>query len=205
LTTIPVAGNGNVACVAIEPEPGNYRYLANNVQRNCPQGNVALLNLALFDRQTKMDFELSKQNGGDHRVRLTDANGSYGEHARKVIQVAADKLDAIFAPSSLKLPLAAKIDTQGAECQVFAGGQTTLSRAELVAFEYWPYGIQRLGGDPDFLADFVAQNFVEGAIVNGERDERPVWRPIRAIRGELTAHWRSDATAYRYFDVFVRK
>jgi FkbM family methyltransferase len=204
LTTIPIARNGHVSCLAVEPEPRNYRYLECNVRKNCMHGNVQLLNLALFDRQTMIDFELSKQNGGDHRVRLSASAGSFDEHRREVIKVATQTLDSLLDPDAMRLPLAAKIDTQGAECQVFAGGKAILSRAELLAFEFWPYGIRRMGGDHHILADIVSQYFSQGAIVNGERDEIPAWRPIEAVADELHVLWHAD-TAYRYHDVFVRK
>jgi len=205
LTTIPIARNGHVSCYAVEPEPRNYGYLECNVRKNCAHGNVQLLNFALFDRQTTIDFELSKQNGGDHRVRVTASAGSFDEQRREVIKVATQTLDSILDPDAMRLPLAAKIDTQGAECQVVAGGKTVLSRAELLAFEFWPYGISRMGGDHRLLVDFVSEHFRQGAIVNGERDEIPAWRPIGAIADELRALWCADHTAYRYHDVFARK
>src|SRR5579863_2394865 len=58
LTTIPVARNRAVSCLAFEPEPMNYGYLVQNVGRNCTHGNVSTFDVALFDRQTTVDFEL---------------------------------------------------------------------------------------------------------------------------------------------------
>jgi FkbM family methyltransferase len=205
LTTIPVARNPRVSCFAFEPEPENYGYLEHNIRRNCRQGNVEIRNLALFDRQTTVDFELSQQNRGDHRIRINTSHGSYAEHTRELVRVAANRLDTVLDPSDLRFPLAVKIDTQGAECHVFAGGQWTLSRADLIAFEYWPYGIRRTEGDASFLANFISQHFAHGALVNGDRDESPAWQPIKTIAEQLGALWRSDAAAYRYHDVFVRK
>ena len=205
LTTIPVARNAQVSCVAFEPEPENFRYLDHNIRQNCRHGNVEILNFALFDRETAVDFELSDRNRGDHRIRLSASNGSYGEHARDVIRVAANKLDAVLDPNGLRLPLAVKIDTQGAECQVFGGGHETLSRADLVAFEYWPYGIRRAHGDVGLIVDFISRYFVQGALIKGDRNEAPTWRPIKAIAQQLSAFWDLDTTAYCYHDVFVRK
>ena len=208
LTTIPIARNAQVLCVAFEPEPKNYRYLERNIQRNCAHDNVAILNFALFDRQTSIDFELSKQNLGDHRIRLTASNGAWEEQARDVIQVKTDKLDAVIDQERLRLPLGVKIDAQGSECQIFAGGQAILSRAELVAFEYWPYGIERIGGSLPFLVDFVSRHFDEGALFNHEA-ETPNWRPIKAVAAELSAYWSADQSAdhapYRDHEVFLRK
>jgi FkbM family methyltransferase len=205
LTTIPIARNARVSCFAFEPEPDNYGYLEHNIRRNCRQGNVEIRNLALFDRQTTVDFELSQRNRGDHRIRIKASKGAYAEHTRALVRIAANKLDTIIDPSELRLPLAVKIDTQGAECHVFAGGQRTLSRAELIAFEYWPYGIRRTDGDVNFLADFISRHFSRGALVNGDRDESPAWQPIKTVVDQLGALWRSDNTAYCYRDVFVRK
>ena len=205
LTTIPVARNARVSCFAFEPEPENYRYLEHNIRHNCQQGNVEIRNLAVFDRQTTVDFELSQRNRGDHGIRINASKGDYDEHARALVRVAASRLDTILEPSDVRPPLAVKIDTQGAECQVFAGGQRILSRAELVAFEYWPYGIRRMDGDFDFLADFISRHFTRGALVNGDREESPTWQPIKTVAKQLGALWQSDAAAYRYHDVFVRK
>ena len=205
LTTIPVARNSRVSCFAFEPEPENYGYLEHNIRRNCRQGNVEIRNLALFDRQTTVDFELSQRNRGDHRIRINASKGAYAEHTRALVRVAANRLDTIIDPSDLRLPLAVKIDTQGAECHVFAGGQRILSRAEVIAFEYWPYGIRRTDGDVDFLASFISQHFTRGALINGDRDEPPDWQPIKTVAEHLGALWRSDASAERYHDVFIRK
>ena len=205
LTTIPVAHNAQVACFAFEPEPMNYRYLEHNIRRNCKEGNVETLNLALFDRQAMMDFEISARNTGDHRIRTRAAEGSYAEHMRDLIRVAADKLDTLLDPGGLRLPLAVKIDTQGAECQVFAGGERVLSQADLIAFEYWPYGIRRTDGDFNFLANFISRHFARGALVNGDRDEPMAWQPIDSITSTLGTLWHAAPAAFRYHDVFVRK
>jgi FkbM family methyltransferase len=205
LTTIPIARNARVSCFAFEPEPENYGYLEHNIRRNCQQGNVEIRNLALFDRQTTVDFELSKENRGDHRIRINASKGVYAEHTRELVRVAANKLDTVLDPSDLRLPLAVKIDTQGAECYVFAGGEKTLSRADLVAFEYWPYGIRRAGGDFNFLANFISQHFTQGALVNGDHDEPPIWQPIKIVTEKLGALWHADVAPYRYHDVFVQK
>jgi len=205
LTTIPVARNAQVLCVAFEPEPKNYRYLEHNIRRNCAHGNVAILNFALFDRRTSIDFELSRLNPGDNRIRIAASHGAWDEQEREVIQVAANKLDAVIDQEKLRLPLGVKIDAQGSECQIFAGGQTILSRAELVAFEYWPYGIERIGGSLPPLVDFISRHFEEGALVNGDGGEVPNWCPIKTVADKLCASWGEDHTAYRYHEVFLRK
>lgn len=206
LTTIPVAYNRLVSCLAFEPEPENHRYLEHNIGRNCRHGNVRIYQMALFDQQAVVDFELSKRNRGDHRIRREASKGTFDEQLREVIQVRADRLDAVVDRASLAPPLAAKVDTQGAECQVFAGGQETLSRAELIAFEYWPYGIQRAGGDVAFLTSFLERYFTAGAMLTGDGNDILSWRPIDEVIARMVSLKHSDeVSAYHYHDVFVRK
>lgn len=206
LTTIPVADRGDVACLAFEPEPTNYRYLDGNIRRNCRHGNVELFDVALFDRPATVDFELSKQNLGDHRIHVDGHDGAFSESTREIIRVRAEKLDALIGSRKLITPLAAKIDTQGTECQVFAGGAQTLGRADFIAFEYWPYGIRRANGDVGFLASFVAEHFSQGAIANGDSREVPPWQPIAAVAKHIEAFGTATSDApYPYNDIFVRK
>ena len=48
LTTIPIAQNPLVRCLAFEPEPDNFRFLQRNVARNAPDGKVEFHQVALF-------------------------------------------------------------------------------------------------------------------------------------------------------------
>src|SRR5262245_22223861 len=67
LTTIPIAQLPGVQCVAFEPAPENFRNLQANVRANCEPGKVRTLQLALFEKESELDFELSNYNLGDHR------------------------------------------------------------------------------------------------------------------------------------------
>ncbi|HUZ74224.1 MAG TPA: FkbM family methyltransferase [Stellaceae bacterium] len=204
LTTIPIARRGAVACKAFEPEPATFRYLTRNVHQNCAAGNVETYNLALYDQRGSVAFELADDNFGDHRIRRVDHDGSFGEARRRVITVPAERLDDVVNAAQLAPPVVVKIDTQGAECHVLCGGRAVLAAAALVAFEFWPYGLRRLGGDPDTLATFIATTFSRGAVLAGDVDATPVWRPISVIAAWLRdfASQRRDA-AYAYCDVIV--
>ena len=65
-----------------------------------------------------------------------------GEHKRRTIEVEALPLD--DAAGEAQQPLVIKIDTQGAEPYVFAGGREVIGRAGLLVSEFWPYGIAQL-------------------------------------------------------------
>ena len=206
LTTIPIARNRAVACKAFEPAPGNFRYLTSNLAANCAHANVEAFNLALFDRAATLEFELSEGNPGDGRIRFDHTDGRLGESARLTVLVKADRLDALLDHAALAAPLAVKIATQGAEAQVFAGGQGLLAGAAALAFEFWPYGIARAGGDVGFIADFIRAHFRSGAAIPGGSSEPPVWRPIDGFAETLlrfAARRREDP--YSYYDAFARK
>jgi len=205
LTTIPIAQNAAVACKAVEPEPAAFAYLAANVARNCRGRNVELFNIAALDRAALVDFELSEMNMGDHRVRLHRRPGRWHEQRRAVIKVPADCLDDILDADALAPPIALKVDTQGAEAHVFDGARRHLARAELVAFEYWPYGIRRMAGDTASLAALVVQHFAEGSIGKGDEGLEPQWAPTASVAQRLLELAKHGEDPYPYFDVLLRK
>jgi FkbM family methyltransferase len=204
LTTIPVARNRSVKCVAFEPEPTNFENLKINVAVNCPFGNVEVKQFAVFDRSTTVDFEIEKHNLGDHRIRLTNSPGSYEEQQRRVIRVPTATLDDLTR--EVQLPLAVKIDTQGAEPFVFGGGGRTLAKADLIICEWWPYGMKRLNGNPEVIAEFFRQQSVTISIAERENVEaRP---PVSAPEAfdQLLATVADDRdNPYYYVDLTARR
>jgi FkbM family methyltransferase len=145
MTIVPIARNPLVQCQAFEPEPVNFANLLANIAANCPHQNVVAKQIALFSEAGRLCFELASDNLGDHRIRLTDAVGRLGEHQRGTIEVQARPLDE--AVGEFRPPMAIKIDTQGAEPYVFGGGKNVIARADLLISEFWPYGIDRIGGE----------------------------------------------------------
>jgi FkbM family methyltransferase len=207
LTLIPIARNPAVQCVGFEPEPRNFSYLKHNIDVNCPHDNVLLEQVALFHDKDTLQFELSPDNFGDHRIRISDSDGYYVERLRETVSVVADRLDNIVRADKLKLPLAVKMDTQGAEPNIFSGGKNTLSMAKLVALEFWPYGMRRIGGDVEAEILFIQNNFREGSIVQGDTDNAFRWLPIKQISGEMRRLWEDEVnmTRPKYYDVVLRK
>jgi FkbM family methyltransferase len=207
LTLIPIARNPDVQCFGFEPEPRNFFYLKHNIEMNCLHGNVSLEQLALFDHKDVLQFELSSDNFGDHRIRTSDHDGYYVERMRETVSVVADRLDSIIEVGSLKRPLTVKMDTQGAEPNIIAGGMNVLSAADLIALEFWPYGMRRIGGDVNAEIIFLLNNFREGSIVKGDSDAAIQWCPIRSITEEMQELWEDkiNMTGPKYYDVFVRK
>jgi FkbM family methyltransferase len=204
LTTIPVAQNPRVRCLAIEPEPQNFANLCVNIAENCPHNNVDVRRLAIFVRRQKLSFELSSGNLGDHRLRIGEKTGRNGEERRPTIDVEAMPLDEIAG--NLAGPLAVKIDTQGAEPFVVLGGKETLGRAGLIVTEFWPYGMAQLGGNSKDLIEFLRDQFSTLTIAMEEDGPILPPRPAAEVCEQLSAF----AAAHRdnpemYLDVIARR
>jgi FkbM family methyltransferase len=157
LTTIPVARNRTVRCHAVEADPMNYANLARNVALNCEYGNVAIYEAAAFSQEAELQFERSNFNFGDHRIRLGTGGKSEEEQSRVTITVHGRPLDTIIP--AVVGPLAVKIDTQGAEPFVIAGGGNVLANCELLIMEFWPYGMKNLEADPEVVLSFIETHF----------------------------------------------
>ena len=202
LTTIPVARNKSVRCIAIEPEPTNYANLVANVRLNCPHGNVEIHQVAMFDKATTLKFELAPENLGDHRIHLNDQPGAYAEHNRRVIDVIGLPLRELVR--DVEMPLAVKIDTQGAEPFVAAGGREIISQAQLLVIEFWPYGMSRLGADPNQVIDLLREFKSLRIAVNEDEDvsEMPIEEAVEFL-GSCAQHKVSDN--FFYLDVIGLK
>jgi len=184
LTTIPIAQLPDVQCIAFEPAPENFRNLQANVRANCDPGKVRTLQLALFEREGELDFELSNYNLGDNRVRVGEAKLAEAEKTH-VIRVPAMPLDALDLVGPGRA-LGVKIDTQGAEPFIIAGGRKTLSRAQLLVLEWCPYMIARMGGDPQVILQFLRESFRIGSISRAEADSKgSQFLPIDEICDQL--------------------
>jgi FkbM family methyltransferase len=164
LTTIPLARNPRVQCLAFEPEPLNFGFLQRNVARNAPGGMVDFHQVALFNERGSMSLSIADANIGDHR--LTKA----GVPGRRSIEIPTVPLDDFVDRISGKLAI--KIDTQGAEPFVIAGGQKVLAKAGLLAMEFCPFLMKQLGGDPDVVIAAMS-GFDRIAVMTGGKAETP--------------------------------
>lgn len=204
LTTIPIARNPLVKCIAFEPEPATFANLSVNIAANCPAGNVEIIQSAVFDRRTTLTFEISVWNSGDHRIRFSDAKGKQEESSRATIPVEAVPLDEVVG--EVKGRLAAKIDTQGAEPFVFAGGAKTLAKADLIIVEWSPYLMARLKAAPEIVVDFLRAHFETVSIVRFGDKRQPTPQPIATAADTLLDMARlSRDDPYTYCDVIARR
>lgn len=203
LTTIPIAQNRAIKCHVFEPNPENHRHLTANIVANCQDNNVTVHQLALLDREAVLPFEMSPDNSGDGRVRLADELDRMDESTWSTIEVSARPLDTVL--SEVDLPLAVKIDTQGAEPFVIEGGRRIIADAQLVAFEYWPYGMKRMGGDHRTIIEFLVDQFDFGQISKGDSGDIAEWLSIDTIADKLNSFARLADDETEYVDVLVIK
>lgn len=195
LTTIPVARDPNVKCLAFEPEPTNFTFLEANVRQNCHNCNVDVFQTALYKERARLSFSLNSTNIGDHKI----AKVSGVDESQ--IEVEAMPLDDFSA--NIDGTIAVKIDTQGAEPFVIAGGARVLAQASLVVLEFSPYHMDLLGSDPEVIFHFLS-GFRRIGIASLSGNDVPSPQPaadaISSLRERLAAWHKGDQT---YWDIFA--
>lgn len=132
--------------ICFEPDPANFKLLKVNTILNDLVDSMVLANAALGgEPDQELEFELSPENFGDHRVRVSNQPGIEKEESRPVIKVNSTTLDAFFAENdhgSLEGALI-WIDVQGYEGLVLKGAKDTLATGVPLVIEFWPYGLKR--------------------------------------------------------------
>jgi FkbM family methyltransferase len=176
LTTIPIAKNALIRCLAFEPEPDNFRFLKLNVDANVPNHTVEFYQSAVFHTDGVVSLALADGNLGDHRLTMAGVPG------RRTIEISAVPLDSVL--DRVFGRLCVKIDTQGAEPAVIAGGRQTLSRAGLIAIEFCPYLMRQLSGSPEVVIDLVG-SFDQVALLDPGSNAMPVFGSATAAQDAL--------------------
>lgn len=147
--------NGEVAAaIGIEPDPGNFALLERNIAGNRLGDRYLPIRIAASDRTGDLEFTLSPDNFGDHRIRAPGA----AKNNREVITVPARQIDEVIA--GLSGSLAADIslvwlDVQGHEGYIFAGGENLFSRDIPVVAEIWPLGLVQSGMEIERFVEIV--------------------------------------------------
>lgn len=210
LISVPVSRFENVRCIAIEPEPVNFGCLVRNVQRNNRADRVTPINRAVYKHKTAIEFELSENNWGDHRIRVPQAGADlYSESSRRTISVLAEPLDDLVTDPAG--PLAIKIDIQGGETAALQGAQRLLARADMMISEFWPYAISRAGATAAEFLDAIKPHFSFGTAIGHRTDAASLstslkstpLRPIGELRQDLLRH--AEQTPKIYTDILLSK
>jgi FkbM family methyltransferase len=158
--------------VAFEPDPNNFRLLEKNVVQNGLAGRVLPLPYALSSGAGEVDLELSPDNYGDHRIRLSSEPGFYREQSRETRRVRTETLDGVARAEPAvaeEAPALVWLDIQGHEGHFFEGARETLRRGVPVVSEFWPYGIERSGMSRERYCEVAGSLFTSFFTFEGEQ------------------------------------
>jgi FkbM family methyltransferase len=167
------------SALAFEPAPRTYQLLEINVRQNGMSNRIQPFPYALSEEDATVELELSSNNSGDHRVRLSRQPDALKEHRRGTVPIAAKALDHVL--SSDETLLGGReihliwADVQGHEGQFLKGARRLLSRGIPVASEFWPSAILRSGMTQADYCAIVSDLFTHFyVLVEGEDRRRPI-------------------------------
>jgi len=146
---VGVTGHG----YAFEPEPDNFKLLAENVKLNGYE-NITIINSAVSNATGTLTLYLNdKQNRGDHRI--WDNTG-----ARVKTTVDVVTLDEYLSCLDEHIDFI-KMDVQGAEAGVIEGAERILDEdGPMILMEFWPWGLRQAGHDPiDMINGLVRHGY----------------------------------------------
>ena len=206
LVLVPISRLQGVRCFAFEADPANFRLLSDNLRQNAPDSQARLFNMAVHSDEAMLDLELSDDNMGDHRIRgdsLLDLE-KYSESRRPVIRVEGKPLDSVLEADDLRGCVVVKVDTQGAEVNVFRGGSRVFGRANFVIAEFSPYLILRAGSTVEDYVQFI-EGFTHGAILPRGREHEVELMTTPAVIEDLRRRVPFDGSAQRFFDLLLAR
>ncbi|HSG88522.1 MAG TPA: FkbM family methyltransferase [Pseudomonadales bacterium] len=143
--------------LSIEPDPDSLHWLHRTLAANdgAEAPGTSLFEGAVADAPGRLTLYRNLDNRGDNRIYedpMCDAP----------VTVVASTLDALADAHGLDAVDFLKIDVQGAEPKVLAGGRALLARSAdcILMSEFWPEGMRACGGDAGaYLADLEALGF----------------------------------------------
>lgn len=128
--TIPIGKSldGKGLVVAVEPEPGNYATLLENLKLN-RLSNVLALNLAAWSENGELDLHLAERMG-QHSLK---------GQGNRCIKVPARPLGEVLAEHGVDRVDLVKVDVEGAEVEVLEGMRNTIQqfKPKLLVEVFW--------------------------------------------------------------------
>jgi hypothetical protein len=111
-------------------------------------------------------------------------------------------LDGILNAQDLAKPIIMKVDTQGAEVQVFTGAKKLLKEVDYLIVEYWPYGLHRMGDTTEAFFNVIGQ-FPWGAVYDDTKHSIPKLLPISQFIAQIDALL--DKTNIQHLDILLSR
>ena len=150
--------------IAIEPEAVNYGYLEKNVRQNGLENAIVKVKKAVSNQSGKLCMEISRENYGDHRLRIEQyekKENAYNEQKRDVVEVdviTIDKLLNDMRVDASEIGLV-WIDVQGFEYHVLRGMKKLTELKTPMVLEIWPYGLARADTDINILCEEIESKY----------------------------------------------
>ena len=86
------------------------------------------------------------------------------------------------------------------------GARKTLAAAGLLILEFWPYGMVRMGGNPDEVIRCLEQDFATLSLVDGENHMPSPPAPSRVVVDTLRQMVKEHAGNHAFYvDCIARK
>ncbi len=168
--------------VAFEPDPYNFDLLQRNVRQNNLASHIECVHSALSSQTGAFPLEISRDNFGDHRLRLRPpaSSGFFQEEKRKTVTVQAIKLDDWFSsrPDIRDFIGLVWADIQGHEGHLLQGARQTFALGIPLACEFWPYALHRAGTSKDQFLELVQDLF--SGFFHILPDTAPEWADINS-------------------------
>ena len=126
--------NDKLRVIAFEPVPEVYKSLS---ARYTDYPNFTAYNLALGDKDGEVEFYANEYTYSSSVLPMSDAHINEFPYTRNanLINVAISRLDTLINASNLNKPILVKVDVQGFEKQVIAGGKELLSHVDYIIIE----------------------------------------------------------------------
>lgn len=124
-------------CFFFEPSLINYKILKSNIILNDLENNSQAYQLALGAQKGYAKLQLSKNDFGDHRMKVGDFIDPHRKEFKVSVECLGHYVDIIDPANSL-----IKIDTQGYEGYILDGAKEYTSYGTPLIIEFWPFGLK---------------------------------------------------------------
>lgn len=188
--------NAQACAVLFEPDPENVRLLSQTIARS-GLDRAEIVPCAVSDREEEAPFLVDSLSGATGTLLVDDPSfiaRQYGLHQRRIL-VRTVALDGVIG--TLPSPELIKIDVEGAEERVFAGGWNTIRRFRpILVFESPGAAASALVASLEGEGYFVCAADEPGAPPEEAENFLGLPPHLRERHSELLALWRAELEAW---------